>query len=393
MTIKAITSWLHVESVHLGVVSGLELVRLYDEHGDGLFFENIRSFLGLERNQDRESVNRRILKTVEELPEKMLERNNGITIRASAVSSGADTELILDNASIVNGCQTTMCVVERRDLAQDNLLVAVKIVESTDLWEVAHSANYQNRVRQIDLDLAKYLRPQLVQKAAARMGISVEPDSSHGVTDLIATISDTQVTYEETKALYKGVFSDRPNNIFGNHYNKLLTTVLDVLYEKEDAADRVFAGLFVISGASRKGREEVSRILTETETLYFQRFKKAAYTSYISLLAAGAITNTNLAERAADPQEEATRLLRFIEEVRNMIETDDEPFIEAYLTSYEILSESGFEAITEESGDALVSKNLYNKIATTPYETYYKTLCMRLQRAKSRQERASSRRQ
>ncbi|MGW2147209.1 AIPR family protein [Nonomuraea bangladeshensis] len=377
--------WLDVGTVHLGVISGAELIRLYDEHGDGLFFENIRSFLGLERNQDRESVNRRILKTVEELPEKMLERNNGITIRSSRVIR-QNSNLILQNASIVNGCQTTMCIVQQRDNISDNLLVAVKVVESVDLWEVAHSANYQNRVRQIDLDLAKYLRPQLVQRAAARMGISVEPDSSHGVTDLIATISDTQVTYDETRALYKGIFSERPTNIFDNNYNKLLTGVLDVLYEREDAADRVFSALFVISGASRKGREAVSRIFAESENLYFQRFKKPIYSSYISLLAAGAVASTNLAERLREPNDEAMRLLGFVESVRNVIDTDVDIFIESYLTAYEILSEIGFASITEDAGDAHLSKGLYNKISTTPYETFYNTLCMRLQRARSRQQ-------
>ncbi|MFI7463266.1 AIPR family protein [Nonomuraea sp. NPDC049646] len=380
-----VKNWLHVGSVHLGVVSGKELIKLYDEHGDGLFFENIRSFLGLERNQDRESVNRKILKTVEELPEKMLERNNGITIRAKSVTV-VGHKLVLSSASIVNGCQTTMCIVQRRDHVQDNLLVAVKVVESNDLWEVAHSANYQNRIRQIDLDLAKYLRPQLVQRAAARMGISVEPDASHGVTDLLATISDTQITYEETKALYKGIFSERPTNIFDNNYNKLLTGVLDLLYERDDAADRVFSGLFVISGGSRLGRAEVSRVFAETETQYFQRFKKPVYSAYISLLAAGAITSTNLADRSRDAHEEASRLVRFIEDSRSSIESNPNDFIEAYLTAYEILSEIGFTSITEESGDAFLLRDLYNKISATPYETFYNTLCMRLHRARSRQQ-------
>lgn len=389
LVLKAATGWLEVKNVRLGVVTGPELIRLYDSHGDGLFFENIRSFLGLERNQDRESVNRRIVKTVEIHPEKMLERNNGITIRASKVTTSDSGALKLKNASIVNGCQTTMCIVASREQVGDSLLVPVKVIESTDLWEVAHSANYQNRVRQIDLDLAKYLRPQIVQRAAARLGIAVKPDASQGVTNLIATISDTQVTYEDTKALYKGVFSERPTNVFDNNYNKLQTAVLDVIYEHEDVSNKVFEALFALSGAARKGREESNRVYSQAENKYFQRFQKPEYNAYISLLAAGAVAGINLAKRAQTAQAEAERLLGFLDAAREVAEVKTQEFIDAYLMSYELLSEAGFASITAESGDALVSQEMWKKITQTPYETYYNTLRMRMQGELARRQRQS----
>ncbi|MFJ3985171.1 AIPR family protein [Streptomyces fungicidicus] len=386
LELRGATEWLNTKSVHVGILSGVELLSLYDEHGDGLFFENIRAFLGLEKNHDRESVNRKIAKTVEETPEKMLERNNGITIRANRVERSAN-KLFLENASIVNGCQTTMCIVARREFVNDSLLIPVKIVESDDLWEVAHSANYQNRVRQIDLDLAKYLRPQLVQREAARSGLSVAPDAAHGVTDMIAAISDVQITYEETKALYKGVFSERPTNIFDNNYSKLLAPVLEVIYEHQKTSDRVFSALFSVSSAARIGRNDVSEIHAEAETRYFQRFRKPEYSAYIALLAAGVVTDINLADRAQDPAEEAARLISFLQEAADAAEDRTDEFSEAYVYAYEILSETGLSSITQQSGDALVSQDLHKKIANTPYETYFETLKMRIRREKARRAR------
>ncbi|XTZ16076.1 AIPR family protein [Micromonospora echinospora] len=386
--IQAATSWLEYKSVRLGIVAGTELVRLYETHGDGLFFENIRTFLGLGRNQERESVNRRIVKTVDEQPERMLERNNGITIRASRVSENTPGILKLENASIVNGCQTTMCLVSRGTVSSD-VLVPVKVVESNDLWEVARSANYQNRVRQIDLDLAKYLRPQLVQRAAARMGVSVKPDAAQGVNDLIATISSTQVTYEETKSLYKGVFSGRPSNIFDNNYSTLLTAVLDVVYEHENMSEEVFSALFSLSGVGQRGREEGARVYPDSENRYFQRFRKPEYSAYITLLASGVVTSMNLADRQHDPINEAGRILEFLRKARSFAEENPTDFTEAYLMSYEVLSETGLNSITDESGDALISQDLHKRILSTPYDTYYKALRMRVQREKARRERAS----
>lgn len=389
LTLKPFTNWLKVGNVRLGVVSGSELVRLYDEHGDGLFFENIRSFLGLERNQDRESVNHRIVKTVQELPHEMLGRNNGITIRASRVQVRADDTLELANASIVNGCQTTMCIVTQRERLSSDVRVPIKVVESSELWEVAHSANYQNRVRQVDLDLAKYLRPQLVQKAAANMGVSLESQELRGVSQLVTTISDTNIIYEEAKALYRGIFSERPNNVFENNYNKLLISVLDNLYSSDTEASEIFQTLFTVSAAAHAARERGESIYQGSEYQYFQRFNKPQYTAYISLLAASAVTRINLALCQQAAEDKAVELRDWLAAIAAALGSRADEFEETYLTAYEVLSEAGMDAITEVAGDELVSRDLHKKIVNTPFTTFYNAVCMRTDRQKAR-ERTSA---
>lgn len=52
--------WLSTQNVHLGILLGSDLKALYDQFGEGLFFENIRDFLGVGRGrkaEQREDVN------------------------------------------------------------------------------------------------------------------------------------------------------------------------------------------------------------------------------------------------------------------------------------------------------------------------------------------------
>lgn len=80
--------WLTLGNVYLGVVHGGELADLYKAHGDALFFENIRDFIGIAakgRQKPISSVNTEISATIVDEPLKMLGRNNGVTFRAQRV--------------------------------------------------------------------------------------------------------------------------------------------------------------------------------------------------------------------------------------------------------------------------------------------------------------------
>ena len=77
--------WLHDGRVWLGIVEARDLTRLEAEHEPGLFYENVRGWLGLEGGRDGETVNQSIRNTVVDAPAEMLARNNGVTFRASEV--------------------------------------------------------------------------------------------------------------------------------------------------------------------------------------------------------------------------------------------------------------------------------------------------------------------
>jgi AIPR protein len=123
VTIESKAGWLVDGPVLLGTISGRQLVSLYERHGDGLFFENIRDFLGTGTTSSRDTVNSKIIETIIEAPAKMLERNNGITMRAHSVRQLDDKTIEIDGAAIVNGCQTTMCLVHCKDDMDEALYV------------------------------------------------------------------------------------------------------------------------------------------------------------------------------------------------------------------------------------------------------------------------------
>ena len=116
VVLNSADGWFSTGNVHIGAMRGSDLTRLYREHGESLFFENIRDFLGKTSGrvvQNRSTVNQEILRTIRYEPDRMLARNNGITFRATDAKPEGSDGLRLGRAAIVNGCQTTMCLVVR----------------------------------------------------------------------------------------------------------------------------------------------------------------------------------------------------------------------------------------------------------------------------------------
>jgi hypothetical protein len=139
---------------YIGIMSCNELKKLYKKFGDTLFFENVRDFLGVPKTTigrtGRTTPNNEIMKTLLSEPEKLLSRNNGLVFGADKINpSDSVSQLVLNNGSVVNGCQTTMCVVE--GVSGEGFLL-VKVVETNDAWDITKSANYQNSVPDIDLE-------------------------------------------------------------------------------------------------------------------------------------------------------------------------------------------------------------------------------------------------
>lgn len=219
VTLHLETDFIQKENVFISVLSNAEVQALYMAHGDALFFENIRDFLGVSQERSgRTTPNEEITRTITKDPDKMLERNNGIVFRAERVKpSSSGRELVLNKGSIVNGCQTTMCLVANPTTAS---YVLVKVVQTADSWDVAKAANFQNRVFDIDLELARNLRPQLAKRAALVSGTQLEAGQASAF-QILDAIYNRKVAYSETRLLYIALFSASPNTIFTANYTEL----------------------------------------------------------------------------------------------------------------------------------------------------------------------------
>ncbi len=144
---------------YLAAMPGDLLAKIYGLYGARLLEQNVRTFL-----QARTKVNRGIISTARETPERFFAYNNGITATASGIrtSRGADGGVVIDaieDLQIVNGGQTTASILYARDQGQADLsevFVQMKLTvvrpELVDelVPKISRFANTQNKINEAD---------------------------------------------------------------------------------------------------------------------------------------------------------------------------------------------------------------------------------------------------
>jgi hypothetical protein len=143
-------------AAYLTAVPGDVLYDIYDQYGQKLFEQNVRTFL-----QFKGKVNKGIRNTIEYAPEKFFAYNNGITATASGVEidrRGYITQI--RNLQIVNGGQTTSSIyaakkVFKNDVSKVAVQMKLSVVKDPEMLsdfvsKVARSANTQNKVNDSD---------------------------------------------------------------------------------------------------------------------------------------------------------------------------------------------------------------------------------------------------
>lgn len=378
--------------VYIGVVAGTELKKCYDEHGESIFFENIREFLGPKsgkKQEDREGVNRAIEKTITDEPESMLAKNNGVTFRAEKVSANGNT-LNLDKASIVNGCQTTMSLVRNPSKEAKVLIKVVEIQDSGNSWNIAKSANYQNPVDLIQLDLAKYIGYQVVKRAAVTSGFSLNVPNSSSILDMMNTINQESGKYQAIYSLFVGLFSLSATNTVNNLYTKLREEVLEEFY-RDPEREEVFRILAKLDQASNEGVREVESIYDSEgldDSSLVQRFlspEKDNYRALLTILASCACMGKNL----YTPLSSYLRISQFLTDIEQVLDSDIWTFVDHFTWAFQSLV-----AITDATKNRNEnSKELSNKVSRARFENLYddvrRQASIEIAKAKRRKSRAS----
>lgn len=141
---------------YLAVIKGEQLADIYEEFGQKLFEQNVRTFL-----QFRGKVNKGIRNTIEYGPDKFFAYNNGITATASDVKIDAQGNIIqIADFQIVNGGQTTSAIYAARknsklDISDVSVQMKLSIVRDKEnqndfVSKVSEYANTQNKVNKSD---------------------------------------------------------------------------------------------------------------------------------------------------------------------------------------------------------------------------------------------------
>ena len=335
------TPFLRDGEVLIGITSVRRIRALYHDFGDSLFLENIREWLGPHGGKqtsknNRESPNQAIAKTLLDAPARFLARNNGLTFRAKKITALSDQEVMLDEASIVNGCQTTMSIVDVGDGIDAK--VVVKVVETGDSWDIAQAANFQTNLDRMELELARDLRPQIIRAEAQKTGLKFVSESGHRTAfSVVEELYDETITYEEFRSLFVGLFSRNPSNSFQNNYSELRQELLAALQEYK-GRDSFYEKLFRIHIAAKSGAANQYNSVDGTDIGDpFQRFwkeEKANYRSYIALLALTYLSGQKVSLPVGNFQD----LVLFIDIVLSEIQNDPSALQKAYSYAFKAIA-------------------------------------------------------
>lgn len=141
---------------YLSVINGDLLVEIYEENGQKLFEQNVRTFLQFKGN-----VNKGLKNTIEYKPEMFFAYNNGITATAESVEIDEKGNLRkIKNFQIVNGGQTTSAIYAAKmtsnlDVSKVAVQMKLSVVKKTEnqddfISKVAEYANTQNKINNSD---------------------------------------------------------------------------------------------------------------------------------------------------------------------------------------------------------------------------------------------------
>lgn len=140
---------------YLGIMDGEQLFNIYDNYGQKLLEQNVRTFL-----QFRGGVNKGIRNTIQYKPDMFFAYNNGITATATHVETNDGYITKITDFQIVNGGQTTSAIYAAKKNSKLNIsnvsvqmkLSVVNNIEkkSEFVSNVSQYANTQNKVNKSD---------------------------------------------------------------------------------------------------------------------------------------------------------------------------------------------------------------------------------------------------
>ena len=141
---------------YLSYLSGNDLVDIYEQFGQKLFEQNVRTFL-----QFRGNVNKGLRNTIDYSPEMFFAYNNGITATASDVELDDNGNITkIKNFQIVNGGQTTSAIYaasknSKLDVSNVSVQMKLSVVKDKErqnefVSKVSEYANTQNKINKSD---------------------------------------------------------------------------------------------------------------------------------------------------------------------------------------------------------------------------------------------------
>jgi len=258
---------------------------------------------------------------------------------------------------------------------QSNSHVLVKIVQAENSWDIAKAANFQNEVRQIDLDLARYVRPQVVRDAASKAGLRFDNQIGEpSAFSLLDAIYRNHVTYEMIRSLFIGFFSRTPNNAIEANYTELRTDIIEEFYKRDPTGENTFDMLFGIHQIVEKAAEKIQQSFKGDYVHLFQRFwkdDKPNYRAFLAILAAcGCVRNNIYAKKGASTFDDMSA---FLEAVNTVIETEPDLFIKYFRFSFLSVA---LDLMKLDADRVVILQSMYKTTKESKFDNLYGRLCL-----------------
>jgi hypothetical protein len=137
-----------VKEAYLGILPISEFLKLLtDDNGEmyrALFYDNVRDWL------DFNQVNEEIKTTLDSAKARFVLMNNGITIIARNLQP-TGSKFLIEDYSIVNGCQTSHVLFEQRDKVDDTVMIPLRLIGTQDedvINSIIRATNRQTEVKE-----------------------------------------------------------------------------------------------------------------------------------------------------------------------------------------------------------------------------------------------------
>jgi hypothetical protein len=235
---KSIIEGFNFKRVLIGKINVVELSKLFEKHGDRLLDQNIRKYLGLNKNR----VNAAIKETlISEKRDNFYFYNNGITMICSKFSTNEVQEsnrpVRVENLQIINGGQTCRTILHTvtgsSTIDYSNAYVLIRLYELSEnegndslITDVTIATNSQNPVDLRDLR-ANDDRQRRLETAISELGFHYKrkkdnASSSHDKTILSSVAAESIYSVWKQKPI-QAKFKKR--ELFGTYYKDVFDNI------------------------------------------------------------------------------------------------------------------------------------------------------------------------
>jgi len=234
---KSVHEDFNFKRVIIGKINVVELVNLFDKHGDNLLDKNIRKYLGISTNRVNTAIQDTLLS---DKRENFYFYNNGITMICSKLSyNGLQSHswiVKVDDLQIINGGQTCKTIQrtikENPTIDYSNAYVLVRLYELSGegmdslITDVTVATNSQNPVDLRDLRANDELQKRM-ETAVSELKYTYKRKKDNNIysrdTTILSSVAAESIFSVWKKKPFQAKF--KKNELFGTFYHQVFDDI------------------------------------------------------------------------------------------------------------------------------------------------------------------------